>query len=219
MSRYESPSSTLLTSAVRVSPKTGIRARPERERRRRRGVAGAFAVLGIAVLAAVGATPDLQPLTRIDIVTLNRLAIARTNGAYVLRVQATFRNRHPRDLRLRDGRFAVRLAGNRSPGAAALALGDGRVVDLLLPAAGDGRSGFANAEIEVRMGPEDASTVARAMEFWNLLGDPANAVTLTLSGSAEVGQRLREGWVFDGTNRVGAELRFQASTQRDVLVY
>lgn len=88
-----------------MTRRTGTRVRPEREGRRRRGVAGAFAVLGIAVLAAVGATPDLQPLTRIDIVTLNRLAIARTNGAYVLRVQATFRNRHPRDLRLRDGRF------------------------------------------------------------------------------------------------------------------
>lgn len=187
-----------------------------------RGLSDVLAIMVVLLIVGTGISVlagEAPSLAKLDIVSVNRMEVVKTNDSFLLRLRVTFRNRASQAIRFRNAAFGTTLRRGDSAGASPLLLGEGRLEDLVVPAASGRRSGFASAEIGVRLGPDDSATVARAMALWNVVGDPASAPVLGLVGTAEIGRWESAGWLFQGTNRVAADLEFRSSTQREVLLY
>jgi hypothetical protein len=78
--------------------------------------------------------------------------------------------------------------------------------------------GAATAVSRVVLGPsKDMSTMQLLVRLSSILGNPDTKMTMLLKGTAELGVKLANGWVFEQGKKYEVDLRFNPSVQRKVL--
>lgn len=79
--------------------------------------------------------------------------------------------------------------------------------------------GTATTVSKVDLGPsKEVATMARLVRLSSLLGNPQTRLAMLLKGTAEIGVRLPNGWVFEHGKKYEVDLRFTPSVERKVLL-
>jgi hypothetical protein len=184
------------------------------------------AIMSAAIfsLGSARAGLDASVVGKMEIVSVNKMIIETVDDGYVLRVGLTFQNGNPEAYKLRQGVFTTKAIakhweqGTEKPEVTSLEIGQGTLEQLELPGTADKTAkGKTTAEIVVRQGAKDPATTERIIALWNLVGNAENQISLSLVGSAQIGQEVSRGWVFEGNKAYDVELTFVPKLQRKVL--
>lgn len=184
-------------------------------------------ILSAAVLALASAQAQVSTakIGKMEIVSINKMIIETVGDEYFLHVGLTFQNRNPEAVKLRKGVFQTRALGKRWGQTAkeaevrTLEIGKGVLEELELPGtANKTAKGLTTAEVVIDLGPKTEATVEKMISLWNLVGNAEEQLGLLFVGSAEIGQELANGWVFEQGKKIEVELTFEPKVQRRVLL-
>jgi len=144
----------------------------------------------------------------LDIMNIKSMQIF-TNAGYVLILKATFTNKNPEALRLRNGEFDVTFD---KPDGGKIDVGPTKIVDQTVPG-----NGSALVTLSVAVGPQSPETFNKLIQVVNIVGNPANTPHIGIQGRSEVGMQLPRGWVYEQGRKFEVDLSFTPAIQREVL--
>jgi hypothetical protein len=97
-------------------------------------------------------------------------------------------------------------------------LGTTTMAEVEIPGGTNKKPGEASAVSRVVIGPSgDMSTMKLLVRLSSVLGDPTTKMSMLLQGSAELGVKLPNGWVFEKGKKYEVDLRFHPAVERKVL--
>jgi hypothetical protein len=165
----------------------------------------------------------------------------RRNNSFEAEVQIIFENSSDRNIRIRNGNFAVGVKRTKAsplwpvpPETVPVEeeLGKGTIEQVVLPAAGgkanstespaagalsEGKNiSQTKVTMRITLGRESEPTLERLMRVNNILGDPDSGLRMTLRGEAEFGAQTPNGWI--SHKNVSVELEFKPRVTNEVLI-
>lgn len=149
----------------------------------------------------------MEILDQVDIEAIETMQYYKKDNAFRAKVTVVFSNGAERDVKLDDGEFLVGISSKQTP---SVHLGRGTVTGLEIPA-GKQKS----YQMDLFVGYEDADTVQRMVQIFNIIGDPKQKPIMELKGECKLGARMERGWA--SSNSVSIEFIFTPKIQDEVL--
>jgi len=168
-----------------------------------------LAVLALAAtVTGLGQAASTDLINAIDITALKSLQVEATGGQLVAHTVVRFKNGSDQNVIMSGSNLDVVFTAR------------GQKVDL--GKASPDKLEFPKGQeveypIDVQVGPEDSKSYARILALTNLIGDPANMITMQLSGTLKIGGKIPEK-KRQFLQAVEGEVSFQAKVQREVLM-
>lgn len=168
-------------------------------------------VLAGLTCGSVYAADQAEIMDQLQVVAIKSIKMERKDGHYVATVGVAFANGSNRNLKLVKGYFDFGIKG----GDQETFIGRSQKLDLLLPAAKENKPTVTEYTLNMTIGEDHNSTFTRILEIFNLVANPKQTITLSLTGECNLGQEVTNGWVYSKSKLV--ELKFTPKLQNEVL--
>ncbi len=155
----------------------------------------------------------LELVDKLDIKAIKSIKLKQTDKDFKASVIVQFSTSAKVALKFRNADFAITFQDDKGT---EIYLGTTQSQELLFPASPEGSEKFKEEKLDVYVGKNDLTTIARLIAMFNLIGNPDAEFTMILSGTTEIGTRAKRGWIYQGRVEV-EEFTFNPTIQREVL--
>jgi hypothetical protein len=156
---------------------------------------------------------SLEMVDKLDITAIKSINLLQNQEEFQASVVVQFSSLAESALKFKQADFAITFKDRKGT---EIYLGTTQSEELVFPASKDGNIQLVDEKLNVFVGKNEAKTIERLIQLFNLLGDPDAEFEMILSGTTEVGTRTKRGWIYQGKVEL-EDFIFNPTIQREVL--
>jgi hypothetical protein len=170
-------------------------------------------------LAEEAATASADPTAGLEIVSIKKIQVQKNSqDYYYLDVTINLRNSSGSDIRLKDNVFNFALGAERQGEAPVPSRYIGKATPDTIELKNVRTSADPGQAVElvVGLGSNQETVLDKLSYVMNTVGDPANKVTIAISGKTKTWKQVKNGWLSSGMTEM--ELIYHPKIEREVLI-
>lgn len=156
---------------------------------------------------------SIELVDQLNIKAIKSINLIKTNEEFRASVVVQFSTTAQVALKFKKADFTIIFKGDKGT---EIYLGATQSEELLFPASETGREKLIEEKLDIFVGKNDADTMTRLIQLFNLLGNPDSEFEMILSGTTEIGTRAKRGWIYQGRIEI-EDFIFYPTIQREVL--
>ena len=156
---------------------------------------------------------SLEMVDKLDIKAIKSIKLIPNKEEFRASVVVQFSSLAESALKFKQTDFAITFKDRKGT---TIYLGTTQSEELVFPASENGKIQLVDEQLNVFVGKNEAETINRLIQLFNLLGDPDAEFEMILSGTTEVGTRTKRGWIYQGKVEL-EDFIFNPTIQREVL--
>lgn len=156
---------------------------------------------------------SIELVDKLNIKAIKSINLIKTNEELRASVVVQFSTSAPVALKFKKANFAILF---KSDDGTQIYLGTTQSEELIFPASEAGSEKLIEEKLDVFVGKNEADTINRLIQLFNLIGNPDSEFEMILSGSTKIGTRAKRGWIYQGRVEI-EDFIFYPTIQREVL--
>jgi hypothetical protein len=185
------------------------------------GKLAAILTMAVVILSATCALAanEADPTAGLEIVSIKQIQVQKNSqDYYYLDVTINLRNSSGSDIRLKDNVFNFALGAERQgkPPVPSRYIGKATPDTIELKNVDSTASPGQAVKLVVGLGSNQEIVLDKLSYVMNTVGDPANKVTIAISGKTKTWKQVKNGWLSSGLTEM--ELVYHPKIEREVLI-
>jgi hypothetical protein len=173
-----------------------------------------IAALSICIFSmGIANALPIDVVDQLDIKAIKSISIKKTDDAFKANLVVKFSTVAKAELKFRNTNFKITFKDDNDK---SIYFGSTKSELFILPPSLDGNLTFKEEQLEIYIGKNDTATMDRLIDLFNLIANPESEFQMIVSGTTEVGTKVKRGWVYQGQVEI-ENFTFYPTIQREVL--